>query len=225
MLSHDWIAHELGHLEPWLDAQGFAISRVYREDGLDLPAADLLVVMGSPTSVATGYRQPAADREVAMVAEWVSRDRPYLGVCFGAQVLACAMGGSVRRLPETIRGYLSIEAGRPGPAREAGPWVLWHEDAITGPADATVSGRLPHADLVFRRGRACGIQPHVEVTPDTLRRMARALGAQPSAYEPLASALAADDAAPERVRALLDSVLEASLGEPGDQVIDGHRPG
>ena len=76
VLSHDWIAHELGHLEPWLDSRGIAVTRVYREHGLDLPDADLLIVMGSPGSVATGYRGPSAARVFALVAEWVGRGRP-----------------------------------------------------------------------------------------------------------------------------------------------------
>lgn len=223
VLSHDWIAHELGHLEPWLDIRGIAVSRAYREHGLDLPEADLLIVMGSPGSVATGYRGPSADREVALVAEWVGRGRPYLGLCFGAQVLACALGGSVRRLPATFRGYLPVDVDPTHP-EATGPWTIWHEDAITAPHDAAIVGVLPHADLVFRRGRAWGIQPHVEVTPDTLRRMAEGLGARPQVYEPLAEALAADAHASERVRTLLDSVLEVAPAEPGDEVVNGHRP-
>src|SRR6476661_1161163 len=106
VLSHRAIAHELGLLEPWLDAvtQG-QIQRQFREDGgpeLD-GDADLLVVLGSPGSAADGHCGPAAAEEITAVRDWVGAGRPYLGVCFGSQVLARALGGSVRRRETTYR--------------------------------------------------------------------------------------------------------------------------
>src|SRR3954451_14045431 len=105
VLSHRSIAHELGLLEPWLDAvtQG-RIERQFREDGgphLD-GDADLLVVLGSPGSVAGGHCAPAAAAEVTAVRAWVEAGRPYFGVCFGSQALALALGGSVQRRETTL---------------------------------------------------------------------------------------------------------------------------
>ena len=61
VLSHHDIAHELGHLGPWLDRRGFLVERVYRGEAQSIPDADLLIVMGSPTSVATGCCLAPAD--------------------------------------------------------------------------------------------------------------------------------------------------------------------
>ncbi|MSO27953.1 MAG: hypothetical protein EXQ60_07855, partial [Candidatus Nanopelagicales bacterium] len=109
VLSHNDIAYELGHLEPWLAKNGFKVARSYRELGGQFPQGDLLIVLGSPTSVASGYCQPPAAAEIAMVTAWVGQGRPYLGICFGAQVLARALGGTVQRMPETFRGYTEID--------------------------------------------------------------------------------------------------------------------
>lgn len=208
VLSHDWVAHELGHLEPALEARGFAVTRAYRERADPIPDADLLVVMGSPWSVAVGHEDAGAVREVDLVRHWVWAGRPYLGLCFGAQVLARATGGEVTRMVRPYHGYVAIDAASPDVPPVEGPWTVWHNDAIRVAPSSSTIGSLDHADLVFRTGRAWGIQPHVEVTADSLERMVVALGSAPVVYRPIVDALRAD-APGNRVRAgaLLDGVL------------------
>lgn len=205
IVSHHEIAHELGHVGRWLDRRGFVIERLYREEPQSLPDADLLIVMGSPTSVATRYLLAPAEVEIRLVKEWVESGRPYLGLCFGAQVLARALGGEVTRMERTFRGYVDLTSGADSEARLTGSWVVWHDDAITAPPEAEVLAQLPHADLVFRVGNAWGLQPHIEVSPESLERMAIALGAPASAYDPLVAALESDaDPSPARVDQFLD---------------------
>lgn len=209
VLSHDWIAHELGHLEPWLERHGFTVHRRYREDGVDLPPADLLIVLGSPESVAAGHVEVRAQREIDAVTQWLAGGRPYLGICFGAQVLAVAEGGQVRRMPVPFHDYTRL--ARAGATADflAGRWTVWHNDAIKAPADADVLGSLDHADVVFRAGRAWGLQSHIEVTADSLRRMAIDLGAAPEVYEPIVADVRGDQVGnAERAAALFDAFLD-----------------
>lgn len=209
ILSHHDIAHELGHLGPWLDRRGFVLNRLYREEPQPFPDAELLIVMGSPTSVATGYLLAPAEDEIRLVKEWVESGRPYLGLCFGAQVLARALGGEVTRMERTFRGYVDLSSDKAVHAGVSGSWVVWHDDAITAPPQAEVLAQMPHADLVFRAGNAWGLQPHIEVSPESLERMAVALGAPASAYDPLVTAIASDiDPSPARV----DQFLDAAFG-------------
>ena len=208
VLSHHDIAHELGHLGPWLDRRGFLVERVYRGEAQSIPDADLLIVMGSPTSVATGYCLAPAEDEIRLVKEWVESGRPYLGLCFGAQVLARALGGEVTRMEHTFRGYVDLSSNEAADAGVTGSWVVWHDDAITAPPGAEVLAALPHADLVFKVGNAWGLQPHIEVSPESLARMAIALGAPASAYDPLVTAIASDaDPSPARVNQFLDAAF------------------
>jgi GMP synthase (glutamine-hydrolysing) len=216
VVSHTAIAHELGLLEPWVDEiSGGRVRRLYREDGVsasDLQGADLLIVLGSPGSVATGHCPPAAQHEIELVKEWVEADRPYLGICFGAQVLACALGGSVRRMAQTYRAYDPLPLEPDAPASLAGPWVLWHEDAITRPESSTPLAVLPHADIAFRQGRAWGLQAHVEVTAQSLERMLFALGVDPDIAAPylqdVHDAEASADPPAHRARRLLNDFAE-----------------
>ena len=208
VLSHHDIAHELGHLGPWLDRRGFLVERVYRGESQSIPDADLLIVMGSPTSVATGHCLAPAEDEIRLVKEWVESGRPYLGLCFGAQVLARALGGEVTRMEHTFRGYVDLSSNEAADAGVTGSWVVWHDDAITAPPGAEVLAALPHADLVFKVGNAWGLQPHIEVSPESLARMAIALGAPASAYDPLVTAVASDaDPSPARVNQFLDAAF------------------
>jgi GMP synthase (glutamine-hydrolysing) len=209
VLSHDWIAHELGHLEPWFDRHGFTVTRVHRERPQPTPDADLLVVMGSPGSVADGYATPPDAVETAFVGDWVGRGRPYLGLCFGAQVLAAATGGSVQRMSTPFNGYVEMDLTPDAPDALAGPWLTWHEDALAAPPAGDVLGRRDHADLAFRVGRAWGLQSHVEVTPDIAERMLVGLAVPELQYAVTLAVMrghADRDAA--RAAALLDAFLE-----------------
>jgi GMP synthase (glutamine-hydrolysing) len=213
VLSHIRVAGELGHLEPWLEQNGLAVTRVYRENAPALPDADLLIVMGSPTSVATGFREEPAQREVDAVDAWIASGRAYLGLCFGAQVLAVTLGGRVARQPRPFVGHVELELSSSAPSSLAGPWTVWHNDAITAPPDTTVLASLEHADLAFSAGRAWGLQPHVEVTPESLERMAIDLGASADEYADLLQALTTDaEGSAVRARQLLDAFRDATLG-------------
>lgn len=206
VLSHRSVAHELGHLEPWFDRQGFLVRRIFREDRPELPDADLLVVLGSPNSVATGYCEPPADVEIAMVGEWVNRARPYLGICFGAQVLTCALGGSVRRMAETFRSFAPMTLSDSAPQSLAGSWALWHEDAMTAPNDSTALATVPHADTVFVQGSAWGVQPHIEFTPDSVARLGQSMNIDREVLEPLYQEMKNDERGlAERAGLLLDT--------------------
>lgn len=193
VLSHRAVAHELGPLGTWLDATGFEVSRIHREDAPAIPEADLLVVLGSPGSVADGFCAPAGEAEIAQVRDWVEGDRPYLGICFGSQVLARATGGSVERMRSTDRGWMTLASDEAEHAVFAGPWMVWHEDGLAAPAAARVRARSGNADQVFSYRRAWGIQFHPELDSESLERMAVALGAGPEDYLPLVTAMRNDE--------------------------------
>lgn len=213
VLSHQHVAHELGNIGLWLDAKSFTVQHIYREQLPDLPQADLLVALGSPNSVADGFCAAPAQAEINAVAQWVQLGKPYIGVCFGAQVLACALGGSVRRMPTTYRAYTQLEQVAHRPLLD-GCFAVWHEDAITAPAQAEVLASLPHADMVFRVGNAWGIQPHIEFDAAIVERLAQAMDVSDHEWQPLRDQLDADSSHSLRAQHLLDGILESGeLGE------------
>jgi GMP synthase (glutamine-hydrolysing) len=197
----------------WLEARGFSLTRIYGEDFHGIPEADLLIVLGSPNSVASGHCLPPGSTEIEAVATWLTTGKPYIGICFGAQVLACALGGTVRRMPNTFRGFVEVEHS-PTQSYLDGRWALWHEDAITAPANAEVLASLPHADMVFRVGNAWGVQPHIEFDAGIVKRLAAAMEVSQSNWEILHDELSADEKHSLRALQLLDGILDAvQLGE------------
>ena len=207
VLSHLDVADELGHIGGWLDRHGYRVRRIQRGA---LPVSldgDLLISLGSPSSVAEGHMGSEAAAEVELVTDWVSAGRPFIGVCFGAQVLARALGGSVARMPNTFRAYRAVELGPSAPSGLDGRWAVWHEDAISAPTGSEVLATLPHADAVFRNGRAWGVQPHIEFDSSIVRRLAETMSVPAGEWESLYEDLKDDDSGhAKRSAALLDAM-------------------
>jgi GMP synthase (glutamine-hydrolysing) len=125
-----------------------------------------VVVMGSIESV-NDTRLEWVAREKAVVATAIARNVPVLGVCFGGQLLAQALGGRVVTSPEPEVGWLSIRTDDRSLVPE-GPWLLWHEEAVVPPPGAVVVARTDVAVQAYRKGHHVGLQFHPEVTPDLI---------------------------------------------------------
>jgi len=188
VLAHKSIANELGLIGEWLHERGWTYERLWREEFPVIPDADALIVLGSLDSVASGHCAAWAPSEMDVIREWIDAGTPYLGVCFGAQILASVLGGKVERRP---RFYRKVEQLPWNDGTMRGPWVLWHEDIITGAGTGEVVSELPHAITALRSGNAWGIQAHIELDSGGLERLGRAVGAPPDVFTPLVSEMAA----------------------------------
>jgi GMP synthase-like glutamine amidotransferase len=88
-----------------------------------------------------------------------------LGLCFGGQALAAALGGEVRRAAAPEIGWIELEP-LDGRAIAPGPWFSWHYDTFTLPPGAQELARSAACPHAFRVGRSVGLQFHPEVTPE-----------------------------------------------------------
>jgi GMP synthase (glutamine-hydrolysing) len=134
-----------------------------------------LVITGSPESVTS--RAPwivEAERAVAAVAR---AGLPVLGICFGHQLLAQALGGNVEKNPNGREiGTVAVELLEPDPLFEGVEAPLFanmsHRDSATAlPAGARVIGRTrlePNAAVRFLP-RSWGVQFHPEFDGDVMR--------------------------------------------------------
>lgn len=127
-----------------------------------IPRSDAIVSLGSDASVARGTESWIA-AEVDFLRAAHRRGTPLLGICFGGQALAAALGGVVRRADFVEVGWSRITDPEP-PLIEEGPWFRWHEDVFSVPPGARELARSPAGPLAFRVGSAVGLQIHPEVT-------------------------------------------------------------
>jgi GMP synthase-like glutamine amidotransferase len=159
--------------EDVLRAAGHDIVRVMVADGEPLPARDGyagIVAMGAPMSVNDVGEYPWLAPELDYVATAVRGGTPYWGICFGAQLLAGALGAEVVRGPEAEVGVLPVEltsaaAADPvfGGLPATLPAVQWHSDTFALPEGAVHLASSPaYPNQAFRWGRAYGLQFHLE---------------------------------------------------------------
>jgi GMP synthase (glutamine-hydrolysing) len=138
----------------------------------DLDGVGGVVVFGSTFNVEHADEQPFIKETAEVIRESVDRGVPFLGVCFGGQLLAWALDAHVGESPVREIGFEPVR-----PTAEAADDPLfahfadgdmafqWHGDAFRLPAGATLlatGDQVPHQ--AFRVGdRAWGTQFHLEV--------------------------------------------------------------
>ena len=129
---------------------------------------DVIVPMGAPWSVYDHDLIGAwALPELDFLRAGHDAGVPVLGICFGGQALAAALGGAVVPSAEAEIGWFRIVTDEPGLV-EAGPWFQWHHDRWEAPEGARTLARSPLADQAFVLGRSLAVQFHPELTPSML---------------------------------------------------------
>jgi len=100
--------------------------------------------------------------EIDWLRDAVSSRMPVLGICFGGQLVARAMGGSVAPAPRGEIGWTSIWTERPELVGE-GPWFQFHYDRWSLPPGAVEIARTPAASQAFTIERTLAVQFHPEL--------------------------------------------------------------
>jgi GMP synthase-like glutamine amidotransferase len=152
-------------LEEWARSRGISTLTLRVPELELLPPGqdgDVIVSLGSDASVHAS-EDPWIEREVRYLRASHDAGVPILGICFGAQALARALGGEVSRAPRLSPEWTSVDSPDPE-LIPPGPWFRWHEDVFTVPPGARELGRVGDVPLVFAHGRSIGVQFHPEVT-------------------------------------------------------------
>ena len=167
---------DLGLLGPLLSARGYDIR--YHDAGVEtlaadsLVAPDLVVVLGGPIGVYERNTYPFIVDEMAAVAARLAGDKPVLGICLGAQMMAAALGARVA--PGAVKeiGYAPLtltEAGRASVLKSLGmsPVLHWHGDNCALPAGCTLLASTAHCPVqAFARSPTqLALQFHLETEP------------------------------------------------------------
>ncbi len=165
---------DLGTFEAVLANAGYDLR--YHDVGVhDLGAisateTDLLVVLGGPVGVNDGDAFPFLADERRLLEARLAADRPTMGICLGAQLIAAALKARVFSSGVKEIGLLPVtlsEAGRSGPLRHiaAVPVLHWHGDTFEIPEGAQrLASTEACRNQAFALGtNVLGVQFHPEV--------------------------------------------------------------
>lgn len=176
VIRHVPVEGVAGFRKPIEDA-GYVIDRIDVTDPefgkLDLRQHDLLVMMGGPMAVYETDRYPWIECQLRRLKMRLEADLPTLGVCFGAQMIAAALGGRVYSGGATEVGFHTValhDAADQSPLRHISnvPVLHWHEDTFELPSNVELLASSHVYDhQAFRRGRnLLALQFHAEMGED-----------------------------------------------------------
>jgi GMP synthase-like glutamine amidotransferase len=179
----------------------------------DLEGVAHIVLLGSTSSVYDeGEARAWIDEELAWVRRADAAGVPVLGICFGAQVLAAAFGGTVEQAGSRELGWVMVDSADPG-LIPPGPWMEFHHDRCLPPAEATVLARNDLGVQAYRLGRHLAVQFHPEVDGAQFRMWLNAGGRaeiEANGQDPeamLAETIAEEPGAAARASQLVASAL------------------
>lgn len=167
----------LGSIESWLNQENHDItcSRFYQD--VDLPKideVDFLIIMGGPMSVLDEKQYPWLVAEKQFIKEAVLRDKPVLGICLGAQLIASALGADIVKNAEKEIGWFPVyglEVSQASAFTFPKEFLAfhWHGETFSLPSDATLlakSAECEHQAFQFGK-KTIGLQFHLETTPQS----------------------------------------------------------
>jgi len=173
----------LGSLHPLLKKAGFRIRYANfardPDQEVSMESYDGLVVLGGHMGVYESPKYPHLLREMECIRQAVATEKPVLGICLGAQLIAAALGAPVQIGERPEIGWCEVELtddGKNDPvlsqmhAREK--IFQWHGDYFQVPQGATWLAKSDSCPFqAFRLGKSVyGFQFHLEVDKKMILR-------------------------------------------------------
>lgn len=170
-----------GNLREAARAEGARLHCFLPTEGERLPASaegfDGLLILGGPMSATEDARYPHLRECVDLILRFRAREKPILGICLGAQLIARAFGarvhlGSFSEIGFTALRRTTAGAGDPLLRQTADQaWRMqWHHDTFDLPKGAALlmtNGTCPNQ--AFRlAANVYGFQPHFEAVPENI---------------------------------------------------------
>jgi GMP synthase-like glutamine amidotransferase len=164
-----------GLLLEWLDGKGAQVD-IHRIDLEEkVPEArdyDLIASLGSEFP-AFDDSVPFIHRETTLIREADAAGVPFLGLCFGGQLMARVLGGKSYRADRSEIGWLKVRT-KDANLIDEGPWFQWHFDTFSLPPGATLLADTEVGPQAYMIRKNLGLQFHPEVTPGIMDSWVRA---------------------------------------------------
>ena len=179
----------LGAIADSLEEAALAWQYVRVFDGAPIPAdmkgAGGLIVMGGPQTVYQLDRYPHLRDEIRLIESALRDNKPILGVCLGAQLLAAALGATVKRGESREIGWYLVRLantanddrlmrGLPAEFMAA----HWHSDVFELPnGTVALASSERTAIQAFRFGdKAYGLLFHAEISEERIAKLVGEFG-------------------------------------------------
>ncbi|MCU7795922.1 MAG: gamma-glutamyl-gamma-aminobutyrate hydrolase family protein [Candidatus Thiodiazotropha sp. (ex Myrtea spinifera)] len=211
----------LGSIETWLKDADYQISSSPLFESPELPnpnQVDFLIIMGGPMSVNDERDYPWLVAEKRFIREFIATGKPMLGICLGAQLIACALGARVYRNHEKEIGWFPVQGlAMPDSNTFRFPGSTevfhWHGETFDLPKGAScIAESAVCRHQAFQIGRAViGFQFHLETTPESAQAIVSNCRDEliPAAYiQTEVDILSASNAQYRTINGLMSEVLE-----------------
>jgi GMP synthase (glutamine-hydrolysing) len=172
-----------GFIESWALMRGHRLTATHLYAGHRLPATDeldWLFILGGPMNVYEESRFPWLAREKRFIGEALREGKVVIGVCLGAQLLACVLGAKVTRNPCVEIGWYPVEktsqalqSSLSGFLPDSFPAFHWHGDTFELPRGAVHLARSEACEnQAFAYGdRVVAFQFHLESTGESVENL------------------------------------------------------
>ncbi len=145
---------------------------------IDSLADDLLIILGGPISVSDSDMFPFIDAEIALLKYRIAENRPTLGICLGAQLIASALGSDIYSGNAKEIGWSDLyltSAGEQSSLRylqaEHCSMLHWHGETFDLPDGAELLASTDHyLNQAFRYGKTLALQFHPEVNQHDMEK-------------------------------------------------------
>jgi GMP synthase-like glutamine amidotransferase len=186
LIEHDPEDFSRTNISFWASKKGYQIQQTYICNNEELPAADSfdwLMIMGGSQHAWDEREIPWLQEEKAFLKEALAAGKIVVGICFGAQLLAEALGGRIFPNRHKEIGWHEVSLNPQG--RESFLFkniphffvtFHWHSDHFSLPGSCTKlasSKASENQAFVCNHRPLVGLQFHPEYTRDMVRYYAR----------------------------------------------------
>jgi GMP synthase (glutamine-hydrolysing) len=175
-----WLQHVpfegLGCIEPWLAENGHAVTCTQFWNDETVPeagAVDGLIVMGGPMGVQDETAYPWLTEEKAFIKQIIDQNKPVLGICLGAQLIADVLDSKVWKNDRREIGFFPIIGNTE--VELSKPWknftaFHWHGDTFGIPVGAVhlASSEACDNQAFIYKDNVLALQFHLETTEESL---------------------------------------------------------
>ena len=168
----------LGSLEELIQSDGYVIENIEAQtEPMPQNTGDYtaIIILGGPMSVYDNLGYIVKEQE--LIRDAIKNKVPVLGICLGSQLIAQATGGNVYKGSKKEIGWYNVTLNHNGQndlfkdiKSKTMRVFQWHGDTYDLPSTATIMASSELYPQAFRIGTAVGIQFHLEVNYEMIKR-------------------------------------------------------